>query len=296
MSMASVVIGIPHAATMVPAELAADMLPRVTEEFLLRESDIYTDEVYSLPNTRWLRYPWHRFVCDPNRGPTQRSDGGVAPTTCFDEKDLYRPGHEPTRTEIRSRVERYHLPYHAALSRLVQSPETRLFLDGHSMAREAPLRSPDRGLDRPDIALGNDGDSRGEAIAGERTLTCSPELLRYAGERLGFWLDALPAPAEPGANTVNKTVKLNDPFAGGYGVRQHSVPEQGIPGIQVELNQRMWIHAETFALLPLRLEWIRTVLTRWVDDLSEHLAKDSHPILGDARMMRAPVREMSRAN
>jgi N-formylglutamate deformylase len=294
--MASVVIGIPHSATTVPPDLAADMLPRVNEEFLRRESDIYTDEVYSLPNTRWLRYPWHRFVCDPNRGPTQTTDGGVAPTTCFDEKLLYRRGHEPTRTEIRNRVEQYHLPYHAALSRLVQDPETRLFIDGHSMAREAPLRSPDRGTGRPDVNLGNDGDESGDAVADGLTLSCSPELLRFARTRFNHWMCTLPAPEEPGASPVTNTVQLNAPFAGGYGVRRHSVPSQGIPGMQLELNQRMWTHPETFALLPLRLQWMRTILAHWVDDLSACLAQETNPILGKARMMRAPVSEVSRAS
>jgi N-formylglutamate amidohydrolase len=279
-AMSRVVIGIPHAGVAVPLDLEPAFLPRVEREFLLRQSDAYTDRLYDVPGATVVRFPWSRFVADPNRWEDQIDEGGVVPVTDFEEQPLYAGGEEPTAEQRWARVRRFHQPYHRELARQVEIARAGaaghgggriFFLDGHSMFATAPLRSPDHGRARPDAVLGNLGDAEGAAIPRERGLSCPTELTRLAAERLGARLLEGGAPDAGEAARVAGTVQLNEPFPGGYGVCTHSAPERGVLGLQVELNQRLWVDPGTWEPLRGRIDWMRRVLTDWVADLGDLL-------------------------
>jgi N-formylglutamate amidohydrolase len=169
-------------------------------------------------------------------------------------------------------VERYHRPYQAELEQRIEEGDYCFFIDGHSMMANAPIRSPDFGVPRPDACISNCGDGRGEAIPGGRSLVCSPELTRFVQGRLQHWLTALPAPDCGAEAAVVGTVQLNNPFLGGHGVRSHARPDGGMPGIQLELNQRLWADQKTGQALPGRIEWIRSVIEYFVADITLAMA------------------------
>ena len=267
--MSGAVIAIPHAATVLPDALASRLAEHVDSAYLRGGSDIDTDKVYSLPNVRSVRFAWSRYLVDPNRAEHQTSSGGVVPVDCFDLRALYRPGHEPDNGERRERVAQYHRPFHLAVNEEVRKSETVFFVDGHSMAGIAPLRTLNPGQVRPDAVLGNLGDSEGNPAPGTPFLSCPPQLCRFAGERLAHWMTQIPLPDGPTANGLQGRVNLNTPFPGGYGVRTHASPSRGIPGLQLELNQKLWVDEETFIEIPGRIDWIRTVLSHWIDDVVE---------------------------
>ncbi len=275
--MAATVIAIPHAGLALPEEVQVAVRPRVTEHFLRTQSDAFTDRVYRVERSRCVIYPWSRFVADPNRAPTQSSEGGVVPHTDFSESPLYREGCEPDQQEKQQRLKRYHQPFHQQVRQAVADPRTRFFIDGHSMAGTAPLRSPDFGLPRPDAVLSNLGDSQANPAPGTPYLTCSPEMTRWLGERLGHWLKAVPAPQAAPEARVEGSVTYNTPFKGGYGVRTHAAFNRGLPGLQLELNQRLWTDESSFELRPRRLPWIREVLRRWIEELDGALSQATPP-------------------
>ena len=258
------VVGIPHAGIVVPRELRDALLPHVDEHFLRSQSDGWTDRIYDVPGARCVIYPWSRIVADPNRAEDQRTEGGVLPVTDFAESPLYRQGRRPGLHEHHVRVLKYHRPYHEQVEAAVSDPRTRFYIDAHSMMETAPVRSPDRGRPRPDAVLGNRPSSKLiEFGVGDR-LSCPADLTEHLRARLAHHLLETPAPPGP---APDGSVLLNDPFPGGYGVGTHSDPEGGVPGLQIELNQRLWIVEETFAPIPGRIEWMAEVIARWVDDL-----------------------------
>ena len=281
--MSAVVIGIPHSSIALPPAAREALLPRVTEDLLLRNADAYTDRIYGIPSVRWERFAWHRFLVDPNRTEVQQTEGGVVPTRCFDELPLYAADEEPDEVEQRRRVLAYHRPYHQRLAQQMRDPRTRLYIDGHSMTRQAPRRSPDFGRSRPDACLSNNGWEDGNPSPALPFLTCSPALARFAVERLSHWLTSAPAPDARAAAAVSGEVRLNDPFQFGHGVRTHAAPGRGVPGIQVEFNQRLWVDEDTFAPLPGRIEWLRLVLDGWLGDVLDQLVPVPKIGMGTAR-------------
>lgn len=283
MAMSSVVIAIPHASTALPREVRADYLPHVTPRFLRSQSDVDTDVVYALPNVRTVRFAWSRFLTDPNRGELQENEGGVVPQFDFDGEPIYRPDALPDGEEQWRRVLRYHRPYHARVARAVDDPRTQFFIDAHSMAATPPRRSPDFGRDRPDAVISNRGDFLGlglddnlaasDPTRGGGDLSCPAELVQELAARLAFWLGRFPVPRPGMGRMPTAEVRINDPFPGGHGVRTHARPNGGIPGIQLELNQGLWVDSETWERIPGRVDWIKRVMTRWIDDVVRLRAK-----------------------
>ncbi len=267
--MSAIVIGVPHAGLAWPEELKGRLLPHVTEHFFLTQSDAFTDRVYDVPGARAVCYRWARWLADPNRAPRQESEGGVVPRTDFAEQPLYRPGLEPDEQERDERVARYHRTFHDRIAEQVGDPRTRFYIDGHAMAGTPPVRSFDFGRTRPDATISNLGNTLGNPSPGIPFLTCGPDLARWLADRLVHHLTTLPAPQAGRRAQVTGEVWLNNPFPGGYGVRQHTAG--GLPGIQLELNQRMWTDEETFRPLPRRIPWVREVMRRWVADIAAHL-------------------------
>jgi len=257
----TVVIGIPHGSIQVPDAIDQQFDAHVNEAFLRSQSDVFTDQVYGLPSVTWIAAPWHRFVADPNRSPEDLRDLGVVPRLGFDGRSLYREGVGLSPEAIRNRLVEFHEPYQQELAVAVEG--AKVFIDGHSMAAVGPTSSFDRNRPRPEVCVGNCGDETGRALPGD-IITCAPEDLIWAGERLGVHLErCLGASVEVG---------INEPFRGGYGVRRHAAPGSGRAGIQLELNQGLW-WSEDMGLDRDGLGRVREALGEWVEELATYCWK-----------------------
>ena len=135
---------------------------------------------------------------------------GVVPRLAGDGTPLYDRG--LTLEEARRRVARVHVPYHAALTGLMQAARDRhgraVLIDWHSMPSRAT------GPHGPDVVL---GDRHGTSCASGLT-----RRLRALFEAMGW------------------RVALNRPYAGGYATQVWGRPEEGYEAIQVELNRRLY--------------------------------------------------------
>jgi formiminoglutamase len=267
--MAKVLIAVPHAGIVLPSELASRVLPHVDRAFLLGQSDMFTDQIYAVPGADNHVFGWSRMTVDPNRFEGQTTEGGVVPLTDFDSEPVYLQGQAPDSADCQQLIERYHRPYHAALAQRIEAGEYSFFIDGHSMMAHAPPRSPDFGRPRPDACVSNSGDAHGESIPGGEPLVCSPALTRFVRARLTHWLLQIPPP-DCGAHAApTGEIGLNSPFVGGHGVCTHARPDGGMPGVQLELNQRLWADEATGQPLPGRIEWLQSVVEHFVSDITE---------------------------
>ena len=128
--------------------------------------------------------------------------------------------------ELRSRIARYHRPYHAALKALLDAAHQRhgvvYHLNCHSMNAQSGLMGEGpTGTPRADIVLGDrDGSS------------CSPEFTTFVREFLTAW---------------GYEVKLNDPFKGVELVRAYADPAAGRHSLQLEINKRLYMDSGTLA-------------------------------------------------
>lgn len=137
---------------------------------------------------------------------------GVAPRLSGDGLPLY--GRRLTMAEVQQRLDRIHLPYHAALSGLMESARARhgvaVLIDWHSMP--GPAKGTVKG---PDVVL---GDRFGTA--------CSSLLTRRVQdlfEGLGW------------------RVALNRPYPGGYSTQTWGRPDDGYQAIQIELSRSLYL-------------------------------------------------------
>jgi N-formylglutamate deformylase len=272
--MARIVIAIPHGSIDLPPDLDPPFAPHVDAAFLRRESDAWTGRIYDVDGVSVVPYRWHRFVADPNRSERQKTEGGVVPHLDFELRRLYPPGVELTQEQRNARVVRFHRPYHQLVAHAVSEEGVSFFLDAHSMAEIGPPRGPDPGERRPDAVLSNLGDPGGEPLGDGTPVSCPPALMRFAAGRLEHHLRRILAPPCGDDDAPRGTVQLNEPFTGGYGVQTHASVAQGVPGLQVELCQRLWLDAETFEPLPGRIEWMRRVVTAWCRDIEARLKTD----------------------
>jgi N-formylglutamate deformylase len=122
--------------------------------------------------------------------------------------------------EIENRVRTYYRPYHetlrGALSALHKSFGQAVFIDWHSMKSVGNAATPDgAGATRPDFVL---GDRHGKS--------CAPGLTRTISDYL---------------TTQGYRVSVNDPYAGGATMQRYGAPEQGIHGLQIEMNRALYL-------------------------------------------------------
>jgi N-formylglutamate deformylase len=126
--------------------------------------------------------------------------------------------------KVRSRIERFHVPYHAKLKEHLDAAHRRfarvLHINCHSMRSVAGKQSEE-----------GEGGVRADFVLGDRDgTTCDPrftELVRTALAGMGY------------------AVKVNDPYKGVELVRAYSDPKAGRHSLQIEINKRLYMDERT---------------------------------------------------
>ncbi len=229
MARLPLLISVPHAGREIPPEV--ESIQRLSPEEIIADSDEGAAEIYAIGEVvvAFQTTPIARAFVDMNRGPADFSRDGVVKThTCWDVPVYTRPLKPQEATML---VERYHRPYHEALSRIARQRDVRFGVDAHTMAAVAPPVAPDPGAPRPPICLSNADD------------TCS----RADFERLAHCLEL----------SAGVEVARNWPFLGGYIVRSHAGE---MPWVQVEFSRGPWATPEE------KRAYVLQALERWCRD------------------------------
>ncbi len=234
-----VVLGMPHAGTLIPAEIAA----RLNDEGQTRrDADWHVDRLYDglLPGATIVRAAFHRYVIDANRDPSGASlypgknTTGLVPHTNFDGGPIWIKA--PDAEETGRRLS-YHAAYHTALeaeiARVKSAHGAAILYDCHSIRSRIPHLF-DGVL--PDLNIGdNDGATCDAAV--ERAVV-------DAARRSGF------------------SYIVNGRFKGGWTTRHYGRPATGVHAIQMELAQSVYLASEAppFSYDAARAEKLRGVL------------------------------------
>ncbi|MBU0513670.1 MAG: N-formylglutamate amidohydrolase [Proteobacteria bacterium] len=220
-----VVISIPHGGGEVPADIGRTL---AQDERQIRQAvDLGATEVFGpLPAAVVIMTRWSRFVVDLNRAEDQRDDKGVIARTDYFGRPVFLPNGEPDPAETERRLQSYYRPYHRRLAAALGSSGIKLLVEGHSLDGVGPPDAPDPGRTRPDVVLGNGGNS-----------TCPASLLSAlarAMERQGL------------------ATAQNYPYQGGY-IPRHYGPEmmrRGGGALQIEINKDLYVDPDTQSVLP----------------------------------------------
>lgn len=159
-----------HAGRAIPYDVLVDMLgeaageperQRERIEWLYRQNDPFTDQMFHVPGATNPHAVVSRFVVDLNRDRNDAGPNGVVKRTDFDLVPLY-PEAFALSEVAEERLTRYWDPFHATVARSAAAAD--LLIDGHSMTADGPQLGPDAGAARPASCLMNGGDGSGEAV------------------------------------------------------------------------------------------------------------------------------------
>lgn len=215
---------------------------RLSPLALRRSEDSFVDELFSPAlalGAPMLTATFPRAYCDPNReawelDPAMFDDplpGWVNTTSARVNAGLgtvariVATGEPIYRDKLRfadaeARVRTCWMPYHAALSGLIEETQALfggcVLIDCHSMPSAGPAAAKPDGADpAPDIVL---GDAFGTSCAGP-IVDHIERVLRGQGYR----------------------VRRNDPYAGGYVTRHYGRPRERVHAVQIELSRALYM-------------------------------------------------------
>jgi N-formylglutamate amidohydrolase len=235
------VLDSPHSGRVFPDDFGA-----VVSEAELREGeDCYVDELYAggpEMGVPLLAALWPRTYLDPNRHagdvdldliegrwpgeyrPSGKSKVGKALIwrTLEDGRPIY--ARKLTPETITKRIERFHVPYHAAIQDLIQKTFLKFgksfHINCHSMRAVAGKQSDD-----------GEGSARADIVLGDRDGTsCDPAFTEFVRATLAG---------------MGYRVKVNDPYKGVELVRAYSDPRAGRHSLQIEINKRLYMDEAT---------------------------------------------------
>jgi N-formylglutamate deformylase len=228
---APLIVSIPHAGTIIPAEIAPAL---VSHDLAIHDADWFIPQLYDFAGALGatiVRTALSRTVIDVNRDPSGRSlypgqaTTGLCPDTTFDDVPLYHPGRAPHDAEIARRRLTYFTPYHDALEgeidRLRLIHPCIVLYDAHS------IRSHVERLFDGELPALNLGTNSGAAAA--------PDLIARA--------QALCAASRFSTVTDGR-------FKGGWITRHYGRPAEGVHALQMEIAQRAYMEEPQGLAIP----------------------------------------------
>jgi N-formylglutamate deformylase len=213
------VIGIPHTGTELPDEIMQRLRPEMRDQPMC---DWHLHQLYAHLTEigiTLVHSVYSRFLADLNRPPDAselypgRFETGLVPTQTFKGEPIWERA--PSPDEIDAWRERFHTPYHAALSKTLdersQATGRVWFVDAHSVASTASLLH---------------GALEDEIYLGDRDGTSNE----------GAWTDA----AASGFTSEGYRVVRNAPYKGGYNTAHYGARDR-VEALQVEMCQRCYM-------------------------------------------------------
>lgn len=243
-----ILLSIPHASNHMPEEVKGSVT--LPDTLLDGYVDLYSDQIYHLKGYHILKGNVCRVFVDVNRAPDDiakeyaEGEEGVVVHKTHDGASVY--GEVPNEELMNTLIEKYHTPYHDAIDAII--PQLEFIFDCHSYLPVGPSMKRDAGKARPDFNIGN-----------RRYSTSSREHMMFARD---FF------------QKRGHTVGINVPYMGGYVLAHHChrrrMPPFLVPGIQLEINQGLYVDTTTLAPLPGTIEKMNLLMQDMVDSFYVH--------------------------
>lgn len=247
-----ILVSIPHASSVIPEEVKEYIA--LSRKELMHYTDLYTEKVFDIDGVYKVQYGISRVVCDVNRAPDdiskeyEEAAEGVIVHTTWDGKKVYKK--EPSQEQVDLLIKKYHDPYHEEIENAI--PHVKFLIDCHSYLPFGPKLKKDSGQERPDINLGNLNFS---SCSREQTV-----FFREFFEERGY------------------SVSINFPYAGKYILGHHChrrrIPPFLVPGIQIELNQGLYVDEASQNYIPARVEEFNELFRKLVDTFAKRFCPE----------------------
>jgi len=222
------VCNVPHAATLIPQQLAKDFV--VSDQELAREvrymADNYTDTLYEelLTVSSSIRSIISRVVVDIERFENEADEpmSSVGMSAFYTRTSSGGPLRNITQ-ESKGTLEEIYRQYHAAFTDLVQvtleKHQSAIVVDCHSFPSVPRSYEPDQQPDRPDICIGTDDYHTPQALA---------DILKTNFEVLGY------------------LVGIGAPFGGSIVPPSFYKKDRRVSSVMIEVNRKLYMDEKTF--------------------------------------------------
>lgn len=250
-----IVLSMAHSGLVIPKNLVDNFTETGLEQ---AETDWHLSRLYNGlgMDLSVIQATVHRYVIDVDQPPVISTafpwfaSSGLVPLATRSGDALYRDGCAPDTTEMRQRVDAYHVPYQAAISaeleRLRDLHGIALLVDCHSVSSFNPQEGAD---ECPDFNIWTD-----------RSKSCAKAVERCVLTRCR---------AVEGAQTL-----LSQGCSGGWTVQRHAQPNDNIHALRLELAQRLYMdEMPPWNWRADKAERLRSTLYRILNDLLELLSE-----------------------
>jgi N-formylglutamate deformylase len=257
-------VEVPHAGLTLPEAVRDELI--APEDAMRRDADIYVDQLYAnAPSfgAALLTANVSRYVVDLNRAqddvdastvsghPSAASAqprGVVWRSTTDGRPILAKP---LDYEQLLARLDRYYVPYHAALRRTLDALRARfgyvILLAGHSMPSMGRSGHADPGARRADIVPG----TCGRTSADRRLIDLVDVHFRSAG----------------------LSVRHDDPYRGGYTTSHYGRPREHCHAIQIELNRALYVDEQSCQIKEPEFRRLQLLLDQLVEKLGTYSFK-----------------------
>jgi N-formylglutamate deformylase len=240
-----ILVIIPHGGCNVPEELSG--YEALTRFDIFMQSDSCANDLFSFGDrvAATVDTDISRLFIDLDRPYTSvrpDQDGVIKKSTRFG-KPVFKDGHFPDDIAIANMIQRYWVPFHEAVRKIISTGSVRLILDCHTMMAVGPRISQDPGKPRPLVMI--EHQVRGKDGIRE---TCAPGMARSL-------MDQMERSFSDEEYTIAEKFVMSGAPAGGY-ITNH-LAEGKIPVLRVSLSQSLFLNDAHFSYDYLRVDDLR---------------------------------------
>ena len=185
--MNKLILHIPHSSKCIPADAVYMVDQNTVDKEILKLTDWYTDDLFSLEDAITVKAEFSRVFCDPERfsEDSQEVMAQFGMGVLYEKSDEGIPIREVSPNLREAILNRYYWPHHKQLNQTVEQQlkpyGKALIVDCHSFPSTPFVRDLDQSPNRPDFNIGTDPYHTPEALT-----TASREFFEHKGYTVGI--------------------------------------------------------------------------------------------------------------
>jgi len=185
--MKQLILHIPHSSEYIPADAVYMVDQNTVDKEILKLTDWYTDDLFSLEDAITVKAEFSRVFCDPERfsEDSQEVMAQFGMGVLYEKSDEGIPIREVSPNLREAILNRYYWPHHKQLNQTVEQQlktcGKALIVDCHSFPSKPFVRDLDQSPNRPDFNIGIDPYHTPESLT-----TASREFFEHKGYTVGI--------------------------------------------------------------------------------------------------------------
>lgn len=218
--LSSLIFHIPHSSTSIPDYTGFD-ISKIDNEIKLL-TDFNTDQIFNVPNTSKLIFPYNRIFCDVERLIDKdeimfNKGRGFFYTNC-DNGEILRKDKDGIKNII---YNKYYKKHHKKLEKMVEHKLNTIgyvtIIDCHSFSDKPFITDLIKNTNRPDICIGVDKYHTPKFLI---------EIIENKCKDYGF------------------TYKINDPYSGTIVPLKYYEKNNNVNSIMIEINRNLYMNGD----------------------------------------------------